>query len=119
MDSYVVYYERGYVTYHGAQELRVAKKRLSRFSSRVSFVNLPSDEAVLVVPNELDFVYVDGNHRGDQVWRDLCNYWPKVRKGGVLGGHDFKLPNFERLVSAVVQFAALHKLVLHGERLDY
>lgn len=37
----------------------------------------------------LSCVYIDGNHAYDWVVKDLENWWPKVRPGGIFGGHDF------------------------------
>lgn len=38
----------------------------------------------------LDFVYIDGNHDFLHVTEDI-HYWSaKVRKGGIIAGHDFK-----------------------------
>ena len=39
---------------------------------------------------ELDWVYVDADHRRQGVEADLEAWWPKVRKGGVMAGHDYK-----------------------------
>jgi hypothetical protein len=36
----------------------------------------------------LDFVYLDGDHAYDGIIKDILNFYPKVKKGGVLGGHD-------------------------------
>lgn len=36
----------------------------------------------------LDFVYIDGNHRFAAVRDDLNAWWPKIRPGGIMGGHD-------------------------------
>lgn len=38
---------------------------------------------------ELDAVYLDGNHAVGAVRDDIQAWWPKVKIGGVLGGHDF------------------------------
>jgi hypothetical protein len=38
---------------------------------------------------ELDFVYIDGNHRYEFVRSDLEAYAPKVRPGGFLAGDDY------------------------------
>ena len=56
---------------------------------RVSFVHLPSDAAFSVLPYNLDFVYVDGNHTYDFVQRDILNSLNHVAAEGVVGGHDF------------------------------
>jgi hypothetical protein len=37
----------------------------------------------------LDFVYLDGNHSLESVRADLVAWWPKIKAGGILGGHDF------------------------------
>lgn len=49
----------------------------------------------------LDFVYIDGNHAYDYVKQDLEKWWPKVKPGGLVMGHDYILmdwygdPNFD------------------------
>jgi len=37
----------------------------------------------------LDFVYIDGHHGFKYVAEDICEWSKKVRKGGVIAGHDF------------------------------
>ncbi len=37
----------------------------------------------------LDFVYVDGDHRADYVFEDILHWTPKVKKGGIISGHDY------------------------------
>ena len=37
----------------------------------------------------LDFVYLDANHAYEFVVRDLAKWAPKVRKGGIVCGHDY------------------------------
>lgn len=39
---------------------------------------------------ELDFVYIDANHEFLEVTQDIHYWTPKVRKGGIIAGHDFK-----------------------------
>ena len=41
----------------------------------------------------LDFVYIDGNHMYDYVFEDLSVWYPKVRVGGIMSGHDYLLRN--------------------------
>lgn len=38
----------------------------------------------------LDFVFIDGNHQLEFVIDDLSNWTPKIRKGGMICGHDYK-----------------------------
>jgi len=39
--------------------------------------------------NSIDFIYIDGQHTYDDVARDLNLYLPKLKRGGILGGHDY------------------------------
>lgn len=42
---------------------------------------------------EVDFVFIDGDHAFRSVRRDVAAWWPKVKEGGVISGHDYeKLP---------------------------
>ena len=47
-----------------------------------------SDEMLDRVQN-YELVFIDGDHRYSQVKRDIENYFPKVREGGIICGHDF------------------------------
>ena len=47
-----------------------------------------SEDAVDDIPEKLDFVYIDGNHAYEYVKKDIGLYYPKLKKGGVIGGHD-------------------------------
>ena len=36
-----------------------------------------------------DFIYIDGNHSYEFVIKDLENYYPKLKKGGIIAGDDY------------------------------
>ena len=36
-----------------------------------------------------DFIYVDARHDFKGVWEDMVNYWPKLKVGGIMAGHDY------------------------------
>ena len=60
-----------------------------------------------------DFVYLDADHTYEGVTTDMRAWWPKVRCGGVLGGHDYVLRrNPHGVVFGVVP--AVHEFL--GER---
>lgn len=37
----------------------------------------------------LDFAFIDGNHLYEAVRDDIAAWWPKIRPGGLLTGHDY------------------------------
>jgi hypothetical protein len=39
--------------------------------------------------NSMDFIFIDALHTYEGVKRDIEAYWPKVKKGGILSGHDY------------------------------
>ena len=45
--------------------------------------------ADIFADESLDFVYIDANHAYDFVKQDMTLWYPKVKKGGYLGGHDY------------------------------
>lgn len=53
-------------------------------------IRKPSLEAVSQFEdNSLDFVYIDGDHELKGVLDDIWYWYPKVRSGGIISGHDF------------------------------
>ena len=42
--------------------------------------------------NELDFLFIDGDHRYKGVRNDLINWYPKVKSKGIISGHDYAEP---------------------------
>ena len=36
-----------------------------------------------------DFVFIDADHKYESVKQDIEDWYPKVRKGGILAGHDY------------------------------
>jgi len=41
------------------------------------------------VPYQLDMAYIDANHSYPNVLADMDAWWPKVKIGGLMGGHDY------------------------------
>lgn len=59
-----------------------------------------SVDAAKLLPDELDFVYLDANHNYEFVKQDIAAWYPKIRKGGLLAGHDFS-PRFPGVEQAL------------------
>ena len=48
-----------------------------------------SDEFAITFTEELDFLWIDGEHEHPQPSRDFANYAPRVRQGGIIAMHDY------------------------------
>ncbi len=70
-----------------------ARKLLSRYKN-ATVIRKTSMEALADFEDEsLDFVYIDGNHILKYVVEDIDGWSKKVRKGGIVAGHDYIHPN--------------------------
>jgi hypothetical protein len=55
----------------------------------------------------LDFVFLDDCHDGPHVYAELEAWWPKLKPGGVLAGHDFAWPEVRTAVTLWAQATGL------------
>ncbi len=68
----------------------VAEQLLGQFGKRFQLHPISSAAAAPQFRDgQLDFVYLDGNHSRDAVLYDIVAWWPKIKPGGIMGGHDF------------------------------
>lgn len=64
------------------------KKRLAKYD--VGYVRSDTLEAAKLFEDEyLDFVYHDSNHTFEHLYRELNTWYPKIKKGGIVSGHDY------------------------------
>lgn len=62
-----------------------------RFPSNGTLIRKKSHDAAEDFPHEyFDFVYIDGNHVFAYVADDIHTWTKKVRKGGIIAGHDYR-----------------------------
>ena len=87
-----------------------AKNNLSQFEEKIQFIKKRSEDACDDVPNNLDFVYIDGNHSYKYVKKDIELYYPKVKDDGMIGGHDIWSLN---VFIAILGFVLKKRLLLN------
>ncbi len=99
-----------------------AKKLLAPYSKKLIWIKKLSSEAINEIMERVDFVYIDGNHQEEFVIEDIKNYFPLIREGGVIGGHDF-YNGFQRehdgVVDSVTSFVSELSLKLRTEMPDW
>ena len=80
---------------NSSQEIQEARYNLVKVligyhPKKVQLFRMLSMEAVkLIEPESLDFVYIDANHSYKCVLEDLTEWGKRVRKGGLIAGHDY------------------------------
>lgn len=67
-----------------------AMENIKGFEDRAIMVRATSEIASnMFNDNSLDFVYIDANHAYDYVVQDIELWYPKIKKGGFICGHDY------------------------------
>ena len=84
--------------------LRETRNRTVRFGSRAVIMQTTSGLAAgqfLHAGSLFDFVFIDADHSFNGVTCDLVWWWPLVRSGGYLCGHDYNHPRIGEVKRAV------------------
>lgn len=72
-------------------------------------IRKPSVEAAKDFEHDtLDFVYIDAAHTFDNVMRDIIEWAGKVRRGGIIAGHDYGNSKHNGVKDAVLMYAKWH-----------
>jgi hypothetical protein len=64
-------------------------ERAAKAGNMIKHVGYSADVVKTVPDGTLDFVYVDALHQLANVKANIAEWWPKVRSGGFIGGHDY------------------------------
>lgn len=67
--------------------------------------------------NSLDFVYIDGAHDYDNVYKDVENWTLKVKKGGFVAGHD--ILNIMDVFNAVKDYCLQNRIFFRIKAPDW
>ena len=90
------------------------KKALNRLKSyNCELIKKESIDAVKDIPyKSLDFVYIDGSHEFDWVMVDIIEWGKRIRKGGIISGHDYYKFRVGNVVESVNLYTDVHKIPL-------
>lgn len=65
-------------------------KNIEPLKDVITYYKINSIEGSKLFTDEsLDFVYIDASHEYENVKEDLIHWYPKVKRGGVIAGHDY------------------------------
>jgi len=87
--------------------LKKINKKMEFAKERAKIMRETSVEAAEKIKDfSLDFVFIDGDHSYEAVCEDIRIWTPKVRAGGLVGGHDYDNPLCPQVKKAVDEFKA-------------
>jgi hypothetical protein len=85
-------------------DMRTAMVVMEKYGDRVTFVRRTGESASHEWEEQsVDFVYIDGLHDYASISRDIELWYPKVRTGGIIAGHDYH-PDIPDVIRAVDEF---------------
>lgn len=115
VDPYMPYVDwDGYIKKRVIFDKSKAIINLSAYSDRYEFIYKSSKRACkLFEDGFFDFIYVDDNHSRKHVKQSGESWYPKVKDGGVFGGHDFNSQHAS-VIEAVLDFIDEYNLQLCG-----
>ena len=96
------------------QEIKkFARNYLNGYANTI-WIEQSSEDAIIYIPNCLDFVYIDGDHSYEATKKDIELYYPKVKKGGMVAGHDYK-ESEQGVIKAVNEFFVGKNIFIGGK----
>jgi hypothetical protein len=73
------------------------------YKDKVTVIRCESVPASRFFPNRsLDCVYIDANHQRPYIDQDLMAWYPKIKKNGILAGHDYKIQSVQEAVDEFI-----------------
>ncbi len=102
-----------YLDYTGVENKMTSSILSSALKETIKRIKKFSDEAVKDLPEEMDFIYIDGNHEYNYVKKDMKNYYSKLKKGGILAGHDIMTPGVTKAFCEFVVENKLNPIIKH------
>jgi hypothetical protein len=107
----------GVDSYNGGSDFSIMMNAIVRnnrsvHQGRYRLIVNKSTEAASHAPSDLDFAYIDADHSYAAVKEDIASWFPKVKRGGIFGGHDCVAGS--GVHRAVTEFISTHPgLTLH------
>lgn len=88
------------------EAMRQALNNVEMFGGQYKVLRMTSVDAAKQFPDEsLDFVFIDGDHSYEGCSSDIALWYPKLKDGGLLSGHDYRDERNYGVMQAVHEFS--------------
>ena len=87
-------YENAHDTYEDYSRDRLiwmrkrAERQLENYNNVIEWKKMLSTQVIDKISGTYDFIYIDGDHSFSAVYEDIKNFYPFLKKGGIIAGHD-------------------------------
>jgi predicted O-methyltransferase YrrM len=80
---------------------KIAKHQVAKnkFTTRVQFIPKLSFDAIDDIPENVDFIFIDGDHSLEGIQKDWELFSRKVSQGGIIALHDTSVPQHDPTVA--------------------
>ncbi len=104
---------------HAISVKKKSHQLLNEYKDKIVWIEKYSDNSVKDIKEKLDFLYIDANHYSPYINNDIKNYYPLVKYGGIISGHDYN-SSWRDVIYAVNEFARkIKKKVFIGDGSDW
>lgn len=91
----------------------IAREVLGKHGERSVVIKGNSfDAASQFDDNSIDFIFFDAGHRFSGFALDMINWWPKIKMGGVIAGHDYWRRYRYEVMDVANAFLFEHRLIM-------
>lgn len=104
------------ISYGKIITLRNLKKK--NFIHRVKILEMLSWKAVEFIKEEIDFIFIDGDHSYEGIVRDWNDYAGKVKKGGIIALHDTSIPQHDKNVGDLGSYKYFNEKIKFDKRFN-
>lgn len=92
--------------------------RRAGLDGKVKLIEKFSTDAASEIPENIDFIFVDGDHSLKGISSDWELYSAKVVKGGVIALHDTQVPEHQSWKSTMDSVGYYNQVIQHDERFE-
>jgi len=99
---------------------KIAKNsiRSKKLGKRVKLLPLFSYDAVKEVPDEIDFIFIDGDHSYEGIKRDWEDWAKKLAPGGIIALHDTSVPVHNPAISELGSYRFYNEVIVMDNKFE-